>query len=304
MQVKKKTFSYPFLNNDQRFSSYKDKYFRLCYETDEDDNNYYLNNCYFECNSELINKLYDNKKINVLLIIECSKTIVRISKNITKEPTNIVLPKTDFLSRVDISLFAYALDNFVLKESDEFYEEYNGYEFEIEKYVLLCANDGFNITFRHEENESNLVQSIFSIQVDNNLEEGAYTVSSNDGRKIVITISKKSYQIYRYIYQIPHYKEVFFNMLLIPALIDQLSMCKELVMYQGQDFDDLSNNYPWFNSILKNYKKRNKQEFTEDDLKNLPLVKVSQILLGEPFDTALDSLKNEINSRVGGEEDA
>lgn len=138
MQVKNKIFPYPVLNNNKLYSNFPDASFEIVYEADEDEFAYILKNIKFSTDSKLINDLFDNQKIDIKLVIECSDTVFRKAFNISKEPKNIRLLKNDFTEKVDISMFAVAKENFRIS-SNEFDEDYRDIKFEIEKYDILCA---------------------------------------------------------------------------------------------------------------------------------------------------------------------
>ena len=108
MQVKGKIFPYPVINHNKNFSNFAEHDFKIVFETSEDSNAYVLKNCYFETESNLINNLYKEGKIEILLIIECSDTVYRKSFVITKSKQDFKLQKVDFTEKVDISMFAYA----------------------------------------------------------------------------------------------------------------------------------------------------------------------------------------------------
>ncbi len=301
MQVKGKIFPYPVINHNKNYSNFAESDFKIMFEPIEDETSYILKNCYFETESNLINSLFDEGKIDIVLIIECSDTVYRKSFSMSKIGQDIRLLKVDFTEKVDISMFAYAKDNFTLT-SDEFDEDYRDINFEIEKYDIIGANDGYNIRFKHEEAEDNLVQSIFSVVPSENIEDGAYTVECDIGRKIAINLSINDYSNYKIIYTVPTYKEVFFNMILVPALIEGLSLCKFVLEDESKDMDDIGNQYPWFRSIQTAYLKLKGIELTIQDFKNSSPVFLAQELLGKPLGFALKNLVHETNKIEGDNE--
>lgn len=301
MQVKSKIFPYPVINHNNNYSNFGDCDFKLYFEPFEDETSYILKNCHFETESLLINTLFDENHIEIVLIIECSETVYRKSIPLSREGQNIQLLKVDFTNKVDISMFAYAKHDFVLS-SDEFEDDYRNISFDIEKYDIIGANDGFSIRFTHEETEDNLVQSIFSVIRKEDLKDGTYIVDCDAGRKIVISLSVNDYKNYKIIYTAPAYKEVFFNMLLIPALIEGLSLCRIFIEDETKDTDDIVGQYPWFNSIRSAYFKLKGTELTISDLKQISPVSLAQELMGKPFGSALSNLVNETTKTEGDDE--
>lgn len=305
MQVKKKIFPYPIINHNLSLSNFGEKTFVLAFEQEQDEYSFILKNARFETDSEFINSLYDTGKVFVFCVIECSDTVYRKKCKLDREGQDIILPKVDFTERVDISMFAVAALDFIY-QSNEFEDEYNGVEVEIEKNDIIGANDGFKLIFNHEEDEDSFAHSIFSIITSHDMPDGAYTVECSTGRKIVITMSDFDFKNYKTIYAVPLYKEVFFNMILIPALVEGLSLCQlYLKELEGRDFDDVSSQYIWFRSIVTSYKRLKGEDLNEDDFKKTSMSYLAQELLGKPLGGALLKLVKETNSVIntGGNED-
>ena len=296
MQVRRKIFPYPILNNDKLYSNYADAFFEITYETAEDESAYTLTGLHFTTNSELINKLFDENKIAIKLIIECSETVYRKAFDISKTPRNIILRKVDFSEKVEVSMFACASQNFIMS-SDEFDDDYKGIGFEIEKYDIICANDGFSINFRHDESEGNLVKSIFSISPREDMEESIFEVDCTGSKKIVISLSKKDHENIKIVNTLPEYKEVVFNMLLTPALIQALTLCVKDA--DNLDIDDLGNKYRWFRSIVSSYLRLTGKELTIEELKNTSPILLAQRLLGKPIGEALNKMVQALNGTEG-----
>ena len=302
MQVKNRLFPYPVINHNLILSNFGACDFQLLYEGEETDRAYILKNARFFTESKLINQLYDEGKIVVTCIVECSYTVYRKKSYLTREGKDIELPKVDFTERVDISMFATAIEDFTLA-SDEFDEDYTGIDFEIEKYDIIGANDGFNIRFKHEESEENLAASIFSIIISHDFEDGAYTVECNTGKKIVVTMSEKDYLNYKVIYTVPTFKEVFFNMLLVPALIEGLTQCRIFLKEDSsRDLEDVGNQYLWFRSIISSYKRLKGIDLTIDEFKTVSLSYFAQELLGKPLGSSLAKLVELTKGTTGGDD--
>lgn len=295
MQVKNKIFPYPIINNNKNYSNFNELAFDLIYEPEETKNAYILKNTRFFTESKTILKLIKEGKIGIAVVVESSNSVYRKSFEITEETKDITLFKSEFLERVDISMFAYAKKDFIF-QSDEVDEDYLGISFNIDKYDIVGVNDGFNIRFKHNDEEDNLIHSIFSINVGHNLEEGEYLVEFDIGRKISINLPENEYKNYKIIYTVPVYKEVFFNMLLIPALIEGLSLCKAMLDDPSKDLEDVGNRYLWFRSILTSYKRLEGKELTIETFKGCSLSSLSQKLLGKPLGEALKKLVSETNN--------
>lgn len=292
MQVKGRIFPYPVLNNNPVFSGFKSESFSLNYEAVEDESNYTLKDLTFATESKAINSLFKEGKIGICLIVECSDTVYRKKFELTEKTKDIVLKKVDFVEKVCISLFAYAKEDFKLV-SEEFDDDYKGIDFQIEKYDIVAANDGFTVSFRHDESSDNVVKSIFSIIVDHDKEDGPYSVDCDTNpRKIIVALSEKDFKNYQIVNTAPDYREVFFCMLLVPALQDALNNCLNLIKHDHKELDDICGQYFWFHSIMTAYKRLVGKDLTAEELQNTPASLLSQMLLGNPLEVSMEKLVN------------
>lgn len=299
MQVKGRIFPYPVLNNNPVFSGFKSEGFSLNYEPVEDESNYTLKGLTFTTESKTIDRLFKEGKIGICVIVECSYTVYRKKFELSDRPKDIILKKVDFVEKVCISLFAYAKEDFQLL-SEEFDDDYKGIDFQIEKYDIVAAYDGFTISFRHDESSDNVVKSIFSIIVNHDIKDGPYSIDCDTNpRRIIVTLSEKDFKNYQIVYTAPNYREVFFCMLLIPALQDALNGCLNLIK-EGKDVDDISEQYLWFRSIMTAYKRLEGKELTSEELKSTSGSLLAQKLLGNPLEVSMERL---VNALKGTEEE-
>lgn len=303
MQIKNRLFPYPILNHNKTVSNYGNNDFEFLFETEENDNYYILKKARFATECDSINRLYELGKIKIIFVIECSDTVYRRTYDLSKSPKDISLSKLDFLGKVQLSLFAVAKEDFIFNPLNVD-EEYMGIDFEIEKDDILAANDGFTLNFIHQEQEDNLAQSIFSVILNHDMDDGSsYTVDYNIGKKICINISEKEYKNYKIIYNAPIYEEVFFNMLLVPALIEGLSQCKNVLLQDNYlDIEDLCDKFLWFRTILVGYKKLYGIDLTVEKFKDCSIASIAQDLLGKPFGKALTKLVQNVSNIESSDE--
>lgn len=290
MQIKNKIFPYPVLNHNENFSSYLNSTFEMSYNIAETEDEYILKDFHFFTNSTIMNNLYDDGKISIVLIIECSYTVYRKYIVLEKGNIDIKLSKINFNGKVEVSMFAYATESFFLV-TDETDEDYKNIKFEIDKYDILAINDGITIEFFHKEKENNFASSIFSIIVKEDLEPGVFIADFTLGKKITISLSREDFDNYKIIYAIPDYKEVFFAMILVPTLVDALNYCKEMASQNGvKDLDEIVSSCQWFSSIISSYKRIKNKDLNSEDFVNVEVLELAQLLLGQPFSSALKKL--------------
>lgn len=292
MQIRNKLFPYPVLNQNSVFSNYLNCNFELVFEDESNEDFLILRNVGFKTNSLTINKLIEEDKIAIALIFECVDVIMRKCFDITKSNIDIKFSNQELSGKVELSLFAYAKTDFIYipKEVDD---DYLNIEFQIDKYDIIAANDGVSRNILHKDAEENLVKSIFSIQSLSSVEEGTFEVQYENSKKILISMSEYDYSNYKIVYSRPVFKEVFFNMILIPALTQALTQCFNEVKNNGTDIDDILVTYQWFSSIQKQYKRLKGVELTNEVILSIQQpISLSQEILGNPMKAALENLRN------------
>lgn len=302
MQIRNRLFPYPILNHNKDFSNYQNCTFELLFDEEEGDDDYILNNIRFETDSNQINELYKKNQIGIACIIECSNTVYRKRFLISTNNNQINLKKSDFYEKVVISMFAFAKEDFVIS-SDEFEEDYRNFNFKIEKNDIIAVHDGFEIYFKHAEEEDNIIRSIFNIIIDRNLDESEFYVEFDTTKKINVYLSTKDYENYKIIYSIPEYKEIFFSILLVPALTEALAVSiSELKNETEADLDDFGNKYRWFRTIEASYERLfGKKMDVESFVKESP-VQLSQQLLGKPLGSSLANLLQSTKKELAEED--
>jgi hypothetical protein len=290
MQIAKKIFPYPIINRESQYSTYNNSSFSLELEEIDSERIFYLKNVRYSTDSELLKKLIDDKKVEVALIIECSETIYRKKIILNEEGIDIPLYKSYFSGRVVYSIYAYTTQDIILETSEEFLEDYQGINYDLEKYSIIAADDGRTIYMNHEETEDNVVKSIFSVipSLDNN--DNVFHVDYETGKKITISLSENDFNNYNEMFNIDTYKELFFSVLLVPSLTEALTRCKMLVVNDEYELDDVEQAYKWFKSIIMAYEKQIGKEFTVEDFKEISPVVLAQQLLGKPLSQSLKTI--------------
>ena len=303
MQVKNKLFPYPVLNHNAINSTFFNRNFQLCFKSTKTKGRVLLEDIHFETNSKYIAELYENGSIEVVCIVECSHSVFRKCYPLTnKLGQTLSLNTNDFNGKVEISMFAYAKKNFSIY-SEEFLDDYQGVSFPIDKYDILAVNDGVTVKFDHLESEDNMAKSIFSITIDDALNsEDAYS-AFYEGRKISIYLSREQYENYNIVYNSPNFKEVFFNMLLVPVLTEAFTTIKRL-LEDDLAFDDICSKYTWFASVKNGYQKIYSKELTKEVFLDCSPVSLAQELLGKPLAPSLINIIEVIrgNKEENGDE--
>jgi len=301
MQIAKKIFPYPIINRESQYSTYNNSSFSLELEEIDSEKIFFLKNVRYSTDSELLRKLIEDKKVEVALVIECSETIYRKKVILNEEGIDIPLYKSDFSGRVVYSMYAFATQDIILETSDEFLEDYQGIDYDLEKYSIVAADDGRTIYMNHEETEENVVKSIFSVIPNLDSNDNLFNVDYETGKKITISLSENDFNNYNEMFNIDTYKELFFSVLLIPSLTEALSRCKMLVINEERELDDVEQAYKWFKSIIIAYERQIGKEFTVEDFKDISPVVLAQQLLGKPLSQSLKTILS--STRNVGDDD-
>jgi len=301
MRIGKKLFPYPTINNSKNASCFEKSNFALIYDDADDDTNLVLKNAHIELNNQALIELLEQGKVKATVIVECSSTIFRKSYNISKIPSDIIIPISNLRDQVVISCFVYANEDFSYI-SEDFLEDYQGYSFNIEKYDILAIDDGFTTRIEYDENKDKKVSSIFSIIKDEFITNNVMKIEPTV-KKIVIHLPEEQFGCYENMKNNDNYREIFFSILTIPALIYCLKDIQDQMLYNDVTFDDIHLDYSWFSSIEYAYKNLCNEELNENKFKKLNVSELSQQLMNYASVTAISDLfKQEFSHLVRGDE--
>ena len=134
MQLGKRGFPYPILNNAKNFNCYINSTYSLEFEEVEEGDNYILKNIRVETNSDTLKELLNLGKAKAMVMIECSATLFKYSEEISLLPKDIIIPINKLSGRVEISSITYATETINELSSDDFIDDFSGYKFKILKY--------------------------------------------------------------------------------------------------------------------------------------------------------------------------
>lgn len=301
MRIGKKLFPYPTLNNSKNISCFKNCDFSLEYEDSDESDNLVLKNAHIIVNDDSINKLLDESKVKATVIVECSATIYRKNFDIDRFEKDIIIPINNLREQVVISCFIYANENFVFK-SEKFLDDYDGYSFEIEKYDIIAIDDGFTTRIEYDEEKDKKVSSIFSIIKDETITNNVMRLEPTS-RKIIIHLPEEQFGCYENMKNNDNYRELFFSILTIPALLFCLQNIQDRLLYNEESLDNIRIDYKWFESIEVAYNNLFGIELTDEILKKCDIPMISQQLMNNASVTAISDLfKQEFSKMIRGEE--
>lgn len=302
MQIGKKGFPYPVLNNAKNFNCYVNDTYALELEEVEDGENYVLKNVHIETNSKLLKELLDNKKAKAMIMIECSPTLFKHSEEISTEPKDIIIPINKLSGRVEISSITYATDTINDFKSSDFIDDYSGYSFKIEKYCPIALDDGIVSKIEYDDLEDKKVSSIFSVVKSFDSDKKIMTVI-NDDKKIKIELPEHEYENFDRLNGQSIFQHIFFSIIIIPALSMCLKEIQDELKYQSKIIEDIIDVHTWFISVQNSYKKLTGTELTEEIFMALDVLELSQMIMDDCVVNSIDDFHDIITRTSDSDEE-
>lgn len=299
MRIGKRLFPYPTINNSKIASCYNKSSYSLELDIDSDDEYLILRNAHINIDNEQLIKLLAENNVESIMIIECSSTVYRESKKISMIPQDIYIPLDNLRGRVVISCFIYAKEGFEYV-NDDFLDDYNGYSFAIEKYNIIGIDDGFTTKVEYNEGNDKKISSIFRVIKSYDPELKVMKVSSEDNF-IKITLPEKEFGYYDNLKNRDYFKNIFFSIIAIPALIK----CLQELKNEKLDFESIILYHNWFKSIITAYKKTYNTELNEEIFLDMPIEELAQTLLNYATISSIEDISNIFikNMHIGDMED-
>ena len=302
MQLGNRLFPYPLLNNAKELSEFKESSsFELKITLTEDgdiikDDNYaILKDVHFVLNDDDLYQLYKEKKIKCYLIVESPSSVYRERYELTDQPQTINIRLASLKDDVYVSSYCVALCDIDNYSSKNFDDDYDGYTFDIKKYDIIAADDGIKFSVERNLNEDNKVSSIFLI-IPNESETKMMTYEMRTDR-IYIYLPVEPQSHYKNLSGNSDWNDVFFAMMAIPVLASCFSDIKKEMPDGEYSIQDIEDNFKWFRSISKSYKKEKGQDLTSDDFDNTPALELAQTVFNYSTINGIESFCNLIIGR-------
>jgi hypothetical protein len=271
-------FPYPVLrdnNNNFIHSKFKvDAKYRILEDGYEIETNTFLEN------DNLI-KLIKEKKVSIVLHLECSKTKYRKIENLNIGDTKINI-KTEFLEG-KLELLGLLISEEKIKDylSKDFHPNYEDKTFEIEKGSILGISEIPSIIIENKKEEYSSIPSIFDVTSNSEMK---YMELKLDGERIIIVLPLEIYKIRNANKNSLHSRNIVNSMILLPALMGTLY---ELL---DKEAKEMYGNKRWFRVINSKLSKLN-INLEEGDLYEENIFSIAQSLLEDLLDEGMASLK-------------
>ncbi len=271
-------YPYPIISNNQCIGSYNNSYFKTTYIPEENDEKIILKDIKVNTNNERIKELLLNKNIKAKIIIDSNESMYKLVDEISFEPKTIEVLKNDLKGEVIVSSSLITNSDIEKFTDNDLKELYKGIEFTIEKNSVIGLDSGKNFKISHDDKNDKKISSLFTISRNIDSDEKEMKVNINFGKKLQILLPNDEYEYYEQMQNNKELSNVFFTMVVLPTLQDALSKM-QLEIASGKSLDKLTYKYPWFDTILRIYKNNTETELTEEKLKDISILKLSQNLI-------------------------
>lgn len=305
MQLGNRVFPYPVLNKNGSLSDYKESStFMVSFDTDENGAPYVIDgkvifkNLHYTITDESLKKLIEEGKLKGAFIVECSASVYRNKFEISQTPYDLPVSAHDLNGNVVVSCYVYATEDIVGFKSDGFIDEYGDYTFEIDKFDILAADDGYKFRIDLDPTEDDKVASIFTV-VPVETDDGIMKYENSD-RNITIQLPRQYFDSYESIKRKKEFNNIAFAMLAIPVLANCIS---EIQTYDWDDIESICDRHRWFNAVRISYRRKRGTELILEDFNDMNSLELAQLVLNSASCNGVKDFENMLVGKGGNDED-
>lgn len=302
MQLGNRVFPYPVLNKNDNLSDYKESStFMVSFDTNEDGSPYVVDgkvifkNLHYTITDDSLKELIEEEKLKGAFIVECSASVYRNKFDISQTPYDLPVSVHELNGNVVTSCYIYATEDITGFKSDGFIDDYKNYTFDIDKFDILAADDGYKFKIDLDPTEDDKVSSIFTvIPLETNESIMKY---ENGDRNITIELPREYFNSYDIIKRKKEYNNIAFSMIAIPVLSNCIS---EINTYEWEDIDSICDEHKWFNAVRISYKRKKGTELILENFYEMNSLELAQLVLNN---ASCNGLKDFENMLVGNGDD-
>lgn len=302
MQLGNRVFPYPVLNKNDNLSDYKESStFMVSFDTNEDGSPYVVDgkvifkNLHYTITDDSLKELIEEEKLKGAFIVECSASVYRNKFDISQTPYDLPVSVHELNGNVVTSCYIYATEDITGFKSDGFIDDYKNYTFDIDKFDILAADDGYKFKIDLDPTEDDKVSSIFTvIPLETNESIMKY---ENGDRSITIELPREYFNSYDIIKRKKEYNNIAFSMIAIPVLSNCIS---EINTYEWEDIDSICDEHKWFNAVRISYKRKKGTELILENFYEMNSLELAQLVLNN---ASCNGVKDFENMLVGNGDD-
>jgi len=247
--------------------------------------------CDFDLTNNTLRDLIESKKAAFCTELNCLHTVFRQSF-VTFSYSNIESVDARLLrNKVVATFFIVATEDIDKYQISGSNTEYQNYSFSIKKGDIL-AFGGIHEFIAEKDWRSLKGFDSFLIIDKKDCEKGPFDIYLSP-EKIVVRLAKEDFERFYYYRSIENLPAIFHSSIVLPVLMYAL---REMIANEGQHEDAR-----WYQIL--NYMKTSDQRFSGinwGDTDNIP--QIAQIILDNPFNRTLDSIKSLSESHEGESE--
>jgi len=249
----------------------------------------YLFNCEAELTCRDLEQLIESKKASFVLHIECASTRFRTAIRSTNKTFKGSVPAGCLDGKVEILPMVTALQDVVSYKNDNFHEDYNGASYKIKKGDVFAIGESSEFDAVKQKDALKNIRSIFSVVPDNDQEALPLNVDLN-GERIVISLSRKNYNLYIQLKENQALNSVLASMIIMPTLIFTLDKVKEVASEAPDELNDYDGRR-WYR-IIKNRLQSLDYDISDSDMwSSEGTLVIAQKIIGDPISTGIKNLQ-------------
>ena len=302
MQLGNRVFPYPVLNKNDNLSDYKESStFMVSFDTNEDGSPYVVDgkvifkNLHYTITDDSLKELIEEEKLKGAFIVECSASVYRNKYDISQTPYDLPVSVHELNGNVVTSCYIYATEDITEFKSDCFIDDYKNYTFDIDKFDILAADDGYKFKIDLDPTEDDKVSSIFTvIPLETNESIMKY---ENGDRNITIELPREYFNSYDIIKRKKEYNNIAYSKIAIPVHSNCIS---EINTYEWEDIDSISDEHKWFNAVRISYKRKKGTELILENFYEMNSLELAQLVLNN---ASCNGVKDFENMLVGNGDD-
>lgn len=231
------------------------------------------------CSNEELLSMISEKKCEYVVNVECTYTRYRKIFKSYNDKITIDIDAEDIEGKVEVVTFITATKDFSEYKNPDFHDDYEDISFRVIQGQILAIDSGIVFDAENEEDKLTKLQSIFSVQLDSDIEAAPYNVDTSNDR-VIIKLNRINYEKYTYLRECEELQPILFSQMLLPAIVQILN---DIVGESENEIDELSQ-YRWYR-VIKNKLSNLDREIEELEISDILVV--SQELIGDPITNAL-----------------
>lgn len=294
-------YPYPIISNNQYIGSYANSFFKIIYIPEETEEKIILKDIRIDTNNDRIRQLIVTNYLKAKVIIDSNESMFKMVEDVTFEPKSIEVLKSNLKGEVIVSSSLVTNEEISQFTDNDLKELYKGIKFTIEKNSVVGLDAGKSFKISHDDKNDKKISSLFTISRNIDSDDKEMKVNINYGKKLQILLPNDEYEYYDQMQNNKDLTNVFFTMVVLPTLQDALSKM-QIEVTNDKSLEQLSDRYPWFDTILRIYKNNTGIELTEEAFKDISILKISQNLINNCICNGIVEQYNYMKKKVSEDE--